>query len=930
MMKVNGGVRGVLGWGLLTFALFAANVAHAELRLGPLFRDGAVLQRGKPVPVWGWADSGQRVKVTFREAALETTAGPDGRWQVLLPAMPACAQPADLTVSAKETATVCGVLVGEVWLCSGQSNMEWHLRDATNAEQEIAGAAFPLIREFRVPHVIAETPQREVGGTWVEASPKTAGSFSAVAYFFARDLHRALNVPVGLINTSWGGKMIEVFLSAEALASDPAFAAVEKRWQEEQARLPAQQAAYEKKTAVGAKGMDPRAVVAQHRPSCLFNGTISPVIPYGLRGALWYQGEHNISRAGEYRAQLSALIADWRAKFGQGDFPFYFAQLSSFDAPLDKSREGYALLREAQAQTLAVTNTGMAVTIDIGTPSNVHPRNKQDVGARLARLAKALTYDLGGEWSGPVLTGAVREGHALRLSFAHAAGGLALRPTPKPAFEVAGADGVFHPASARAEGDALVVQSDAVSEPAAVRYAWGNAPDAALFNAEGLPASPFRKRIEREGRMATRQSSAFLGSKDTPVLVAGQECPASQTGTRVSPLLVSQTGTRVSPLLVSQTGTRVSPLPVKTPHSAQDSKSLLRSVLQPFVDDRVLAGAVVLVADKERVLDLEAVGYADVAAKRPMVTNALFWIASMSKPITAAALMMLADEGKVCVDDPVEKYLPEFKGLLVSEKNDKGVAPRKPKHVITVKNLLTHTSGMSFRSEVEKPTLDIGLLAERVRSYAAMPLEFEPDTKYQYSNAGINTAGRIVEVVSGMSYEAFLEARLFQPLGMKDTTFWPDAGQLARLAKAYRGTSDKADIEETPVDQLRYPLSDRTRGPIPAGGLFSTAADVARFSQMLLNNGELAGRRYLTEAAVREMTRKQTGAEVDKDYGFGLQTTGTKFGHLGKYGTNFSIDTQRGFITVFMVQNAGWRNAEGGKIHPAFYKAATDAYRKSK
>lgn len=882
-MKNIGSARGFAGRSLLAFALFAATAAQAELRLGPLFSDGAVLQRDKPVLVWGWADPGQPVKVTFRAAALEATAGSDGSWQVLLPAMPACAIPADLVVSAKETRVAHGVVVGEVWLCSGQSNMEWHVRDATNAEQEIAAATFPLIREFRVPHVIADKPQREVGGAWAEASPKTVGSFSAVAYFFARDLHRALNVPVGLINTSWGGKMIEVFLSAEVLAGDPAFAVVEKRWQEELARLPAMQAAYEKKAAAGAKGMDARDVVEQHRPSCLFNGMISPVIPYGLRGAIWYQGEHNISRADEYCAQLSALIGDWRAKFGQGDFPFYFAQLSSFEAPLDKSREGYALLREAQAQALAVTNTGMAVTIDIGTPANVHPRNKQDVGARLARLAKAKTYGLGGEWSGPVLAGAVREGPALRLTFAHAAGGVVLQPTPKPAFEIAGADGVFKPAVARAEGEALVVACDAVREPAAVRYAWANAPDAALFNAEGLPAAPFRYWLRQE-----------------------QESH------------------------ISATGTRVSPHPVNTPHSSQAAKSPLRAALQPFVDDRVLAGAVVLVADRERVLDLEALGFADVAAKRAMATNSLFWIASMSKPVTAAAVMMLADEGKVSVDDPVEKYLPEFKGLQVTENKGKGAALHSPKHPITIKNLLTHTSGMSFRSEQEKPTLDIGSLAERVLSYAVMPLEFEPDTQYQYSNAGINTAGRIVEVVSGMPYEAFLETRLFQPLGMKDTTFWPDAGQLARLAKAYRGTADKSDIEETPVDQLRYPLGDRTRGPIPAGGLFSTAADVARFAQLLANGGAVAGRRYLSEVAVREMTRKQTGEAVDKTYGYGLQTGGGKFGHLGKYGTNFSVDAQRGIITVFMVQNAGWRNAEGGKIHPAFYQAALNLYGRAK
>lgn len=496
---------------LILLTLLSAGFARAELRLAPLFCDHAVLQQGKPVPVWGWTEPGRAVKVTFHEHTSEATAGADGRWQVMLPAMKASAEPAELTVSAGETRTVRDVIVGEVWLCSGQSNMEWHVRDVTNAEQEIAGANLPLIRHFRAPHVIAYQPQQNLSGTWIAASPKTVISFSAVAYFFARDLHRDLNVPIGLINTSWGGKMIEVFMSAEALASDPAFSAVEKRWKEEQARLPAQLALYEKKSpkakasddpnAVpdeGApKGMDPRAVVAQHQPSCLFNGMISPVIPYAIRGAIWYQGEHNISRAAEYRAQFSAMITDWRTKFGQGDFPFYFVQLANFDAPLDKSREGYALLREAQSQTLALPNTGMAVTIDIGTPENVHPRNKQDVGARLARIAKAKTYDRGGEWSGPVLKSVTREKNTLRLSFEHTAGGLVLKPTPKPAFEIAGADGKFQPATARVEGNTLIVHNDAVSEPAVVRYAWANAPLAALFNSEGLPASPFRQSLSQ-------------------------------------------------------------------------------------------------------------------------------------------------------------------------------------------------------------------------------------------------------------------------------------------------------------------------------------------------------------------------------------------------------------------------------------------------
>lgn len=496
---------------LVLFCLGLAGTAHAELRLGPLFRDHAVLQQGKPVPVWGWADPGANVEVEFHGQHETATANQDGRWRVSLAAMKASAEPAELKVTSGQTVTVHDVLVGEVWICSGQSNMEWHVRDVVNADQEIAGANFPLIRHFRVPHAIADTAQDDFTGTWSPASPKTVISFSAVAYFFARDLHRDLNVPIGLINTSWGGKMIEVFMSAEALASDPSFSAVEKRWQQEQARLPAQLEAYEKKRSQPTKaksdnaaetpgdgtptGMNPRDVVAQHRPSCLFNGMTAPVIPYAIRGAIWYQGEHNISRAGEYRALFSAMITDWRAKFQQGAFPFYFAQLSAFNAPLDKSREGYALLREAQLQTLSVPNTGMAVTFDVGTPDNVHPRNKQDVGARLARLANAKTYNRPVEWSGPVLKSATRDKSIVRLTFEHTAGGLELKPTPTPAFALAGTDGIFHPAVARVEGTAVIVQSDAVGDPVTIRYAWANAPEAALFNSEALPASPFHHSV---------------------------------------------------------------------------------------------------------------------------------------------------------------------------------------------------------------------------------------------------------------------------------------------------------------------------------------------------------------------------------------------------------------------------------------------------
>lgn len=355
----------------------------------------------------------------------------------------------------------------------------------------------------------------------------------------------------------------------------------------------------------------------------------------------------------------------------------------------------------------------------------------------------------------------------------------------------------------------------------------------------------------------------------------------------------------------------------------------IAAVLQPFVDQHTLAGAVVLVADRDKVLDLEAVGYADLAARQPMKTDNLFWIASMSKPITAAALMMLVDLGKVNLNDPVEKYLPEFKGQMVAvEKDAQHVLLKRPNHPITVRNILSHTSGLPFRSPIEVPTLDLFPLATRVQSYAMLPLQFEPDSSYLYSNAGINTAGRIIEVVSGMSYEEFLDTRLFGPLGMKDTTFRPTPAQIQRLAKSYKGNQDKSDIEETVITQLKYPLDDATRQPMPAGGLFSTAADTARFCQMLLGGGTFQGERYLSEASVKAMTSKQTPVGIKNEYGLGLSTSGPKYSHGGAYATNMSIDTQRGLITVFMVQSAGWRNDDGKKIHPAFHQAALELFGK--
>jgi CubicO group peptidase (beta-lactamase class C family) len=331
----------------------------------------------------------------------------------------------------------------------------------------------------------------------------------------------------------------------------------------------------------------------------------------------------------------------------------------------------------------------------------------------------------------------------------------------------------------------------------------------------------------------------------------------------------------------------------------------MAELLQPMVGVN-LAGAVVAVATGDRVLDLEAVGYADLEAGKPMAPDTEFWIASESKAMTAAALMMLVDEGKVSVDAPVETYLPEFRDMRVKVAGQDGAARLVPAdHPILVREILSHTSGLAFSSPEEKPTLDLGALAKRVRSYARMPLNAQPGTKYAYSNAGINTAGRIIEVVSGLAYEKFMEDRLFGPLGMTDTTFRPNLDQIARLAVTYKPSADKTKLERTEIDQLKYPLDAPDREPMPAGGLFSTAGDEVRFCRMLLNNGMAGGVRYLSEGAVRQMTTRQSGPNTGVAYGFGWKTSDGAYSHSGADGTNVQVEPGSGVISVYMVQRAG-------------------------
>jgi CubicO group peptidase (beta-lactamase class C family) len=346
----------------------------------------------------------------------------------------------------------------------------------------------------------------------------------------------------------------------------------------------------------------------------------------------------------------------------------------------------------------------------------------------------------------------------------------------------------------------------------------------------------------------------------------------------------------------------------------------IESYLQLLAANHTFAGAVVLVATKDGVVCVKAVGYRDLANKEPMAPNDLFWIASTSKPMTATALMMLVDEGKVNLDDPVEKYLPEFHGQMVNQaqqgtaKTSGQPALVPANHPILVREILSHTSGLPFKSKAQPGALDTLPLKDQVRSFAAEPLMFQPFTSYSYSNEGLDTAARIIEVVTGIPYEQFMQQRLFDPLGMTDTTFWPSAEQIGRLAKTYKFDEKTRDLVEVPIDQLTYPLDDRQhRYPMPAGGLFSTAEDVSKFCRMILNGGTLNGRRYLSVNAVREMTSVQNMGLGGSDYGFGWGISPEGMGHGGAYNNAMEISPTKGRILIFMVQQNGPWGTEQGK-----------------
>lgn len=492
---------------VLSALLATSGVLLADAVPAVLFTDHAVLQRDKPIPVWGRADAGEKVSVSFAGQAVETVADASGKWSVQLSPLAARNEGSELVIQGKNKITLANVVVGEVWLASGQSNMEYVVKQVHDAALEIpASAANPLVRHIKINKVVGDAAAGSSGATWQAAGPATTGDFSAVGYYFALDIHRMLNVPVGIIGSNWGGTPIEAWMSPAAFATVPEPAAlVQSRWATALANFPVAQKKYtanlaawqaEESAAKAAKTpftkrkpRPPAGPGHPNTPSGLYQGMIAPLVPYALRGTIWYQGEANAGRANEYHALFSALIQGWRADFAQGDFPFYWVQLANYQ---NGEAANWAFLREAQSKTLALPATGQAVIIDLGDARDIHPRNKRDVGRRLARLALARDYSLSMIDSGPVFASAERTDNGFRVRFTQAEGGLFSPNNELTGFELAGADKIFKPARAAIENGTIRVTCAEVAEPVAVRYAWESSPEASVFNREGLPAAPFR------------------------------------------------------------------------------------------------------------------------------------------------------------------------------------------------------------------------------------------------------------------------------------------------------------------------------------------------------------------------------------------------------------------------------------------------------
>ncbi|WEK37492.1 MAG: sialate O-acetylesterase [Candidatus Pseudobacter hemicellulosilyticus] len=468
---------------MLAAACCLAIMTQAKIVLPSVFSDNMVLQQKSTVKIWGKSEAGKTVTVTtsWNQQTATATVDNEGKWQLTV-STPSFGGPYEIVLTDGEPLTLKNILIGDVWVCSGQSNMEMPLAGwgkVDNYEQEIKEASYPQIRLLQAKHMAATRPQDDLvvwEGGWQVCSPQTIPEFSSTAYFFAREIYKKTGVPIGLLHTSWGGTIIEAWTSGGALKKVPQFT-------DAVAKIEA--------AAPEVKGND------GNRASVLFNAMIHPIINFRIKGVIWYQGESNADRLEQaqlYRTLFPNMINDWRNQWGQPELPFYFVQLAAFSKKGNESAmAAWPILREAQASALSLPHTGMAVAIDIGHPTDIHPKNKQDVGRRLAYIALAKDYGQKIEYSGPVVKKQVVKFNTIELTFDHAKG-LDLRTSSGIAkgWLIAGADQQFHPAEVSIKGNKITVHSTNVSLPAAVRYAWADDPDVNLYNKAGLPASPFR------------------------------------------------------------------------------------------------------------------------------------------------------------------------------------------------------------------------------------------------------------------------------------------------------------------------------------------------------------------------------------------------------------------------------------------------------
>jgi sialate O-acetylesterase len=499
----------LLSCALVLLLALAERDARSEVTLPNILSSHMVLQRGRPIHFWGWAAPGEQIRATLRGTSASTKADRIGNWSLYLPAEKA-GGPYQVTIAGTNTIVLDDVLIGDVWFASGQSNMQLplmgfpHSAVVTNGAQEIQNATNPNLRLLNVTMIAKPYPQQDQGSAWTLCTPQTAATFSAAAYFFGREIAAREHVPIGLIDSSYGGTPVAAWLSMGALGADASLTPVFAEWADfsaDHVELPRILAAEKREAAAALAAGQPAPQFSWHpnydswAPAWLYNAMVAPAIKFPIKGVIWYQGESDsrLDRAAMYEREFPAMIADWREQWQEGNFPFLYVQIAPFTS---SSAENWAVIREAQRRTLSVANTAMAVTTDIGNPTNVHPADKQDVGHRLALAARALAYGEQVEYSGPLYRQTTPDGSQLQVWFDHASSGLVAKGGPLTGFEIAGKDHQFVPATARIDGQSVMVSSPQVEKPKFVRYGWANSPTVNLLNGAGLPASPFTS--ERE------------------------------------------------------------------------------------------------------------------------------------------------------------------------------------------------------------------------------------------------------------------------------------------------------------------------------------------------------------------------------------------------------------------------------------------------